>query len=283
MYFTDAQAAAVLARIARALAPGGYLFLGHADTLRGHASDLTLCHSHGAFYYQRHPTTAPRAASADATDDLAADLTPGRDAGWYDDIHAATRRVHTMVDGALDQKPSPAVVSHAPALASELAEIRALLAQERFGEALERLERLRATCGADRDVAMLHALGLMHTGRFVDARAACTALLAIDATSAGANYLLSLCSDSTGDTRDAVRLAQLAAELDPSFAMPRVHLGLLARRAGDRTIASRELTRAITLLEQEAPSRLAMYGSGFSRQALLGMCRAELAAMAAAP
>ena len=61
--------------------------------------------------------------------------------------------------------------------------------------------------------------------------------------------------------------------------MPRVHLGLLARRAGDREIACLELTRAIALLEREAPARLALYGGGFSRQALLGMCRAELAAI----
>jgi len=76
-------------------------------------------------------------------------------------------------------------------------------------------------------------------------------------------------------------MAQIAAALDPRFAMPRVHLGLLARRLGDRALASRELIRAIALLEREAPSRLALYGGGFDRQALLGMCRAEIAAIGA--
>jgi chemotaxis protein methyltransferase CheR len=46
-------------------------------------------------------------------------------------------------------------------------------------------------------------------------------------------------------------------------------------------MASRELTRAIALLEREAQARLELYGGGFSRQALLGMCRAELAAIGA--
>jgi chemotaxis protein methyltransferase CheR len=124
---------------------------------------------------------------------------------------------------------------------------------------------------------------LTHAGRFAEARAACAELLAIDSTSAGANYLLALCCDSTGDAGRAAHLAQIAADLDPSFAMARVHLGLLARRVGERAVASQELTRAIALLERETPSRLALYGGGFSRQALLGMCRAEIAAIGATP
>jgi chemotaxis protein methyltransferase CheR len=284
MYFTDDQADALIARIARALAPGGYLFLGHAETLRGRTDDFALCHSHGAFYYQRHPgMIAARAASATATDDLAAYAAATLDPEWVDDIHAATQRVHAMVDDALDREPEPQPVDKAPALPPDVAGIHELLVQERFAEALERIELLRDATSADRDLAMLRALVLTHAGRFADARAACAELLAVDSTCAGANYLLALCCDSTGDTNGAAHQAQIAAELDPSFAMPRVHLGLLARRVGDREIASRELTRAIALLEHEAPSRLALYGGGFSRQTLLGMCRAELTAIGALP
>jgi hypothetical protein len=40
-------------RIARSLVPGGYLFLGHAETLRGLSQDFHLVHTHGTFYHQR--------------------------------------------------------------------------------------------------------------------------------------------------------------------------------------------------------------------------------------
>ena len=53
MYFTPESAQAVIARIGRALKPGGYLFLGHAETLRGLSSDFHLRHTHETFYYQR--------------------------------------------------------------------------------------------------------------------------------------------------------------------------------------------------------------------------------------
>lgn len=285
MYFTDDQLNALIARIARALAPGGYLFLGHAETLAGRAGDFALCHTHGAFYYRRLPAgrtidvaRAPELGNAAAATPIALD------ARWCDDIRAATQRVHAMVDDALDHVEVPSASTAGAALAAtpDLGEIRELLAQERFGEALELLDRVRAGSTADRDIATLRALVLTHAGRFADAREACAELLAIDATSAGASYLLALCCDSAGDTDGAAHMARRAADLDPSFAMPRVHLGLLARRIGDREIASRELTRAIALLEREVPARLALYGGGFSRQTLLGMCRAELAAIGAA-
>jgi chemotaxis protein methyltransferase CheR len=295
MYFTDDRADALIARIARSLVPGGYLFLGHAETLRGRTDDFALCHTHGAFYYQRYPATIAISAGVLAMPAMNgghAELSAGPlDARWVDEIRAATQRVHAMIDVALDQVPGPeplpaqspvdstTVPVSNPAV--DLGEIRELLDQERFAEALARLDRLRAISG-DPDVAMLRALALVHAGRFADARAACDELLAISSTGAGASYVLALCCDSTGDIAGAARQATLAAELDPSFAMPRVHLGLLARRLGHRELAVRELTRAIALLEREAPARLALYGGGFSRQALLGMCHAELATISAA-
>ncbi|HSS01964.1 MAG TPA: CheR family methyltransferase [Kofleriaceae bacterium] len=281
MYFTEDRADAVLSRFARAIVPGGYLFLGHAETLRDRTDDFDLCHTHGAFYYRRRATAARSGHGARITpEELPLPSAIALAANWYGDIQAATQRVHAMIDGALDRGPGAAAATPGSSRASppDLTAIRELLAQERFGEALEQLDQLDAVA-ADRDIATLRALVLTHAGRFADARVACRELLAIDPISAGANYLLALCCDSTGDTRGAAHLAEVAAQLDPSFAMPRVHLGLLARRTGARELASRELTLAIALLEREAPARLELYGGGFSRQALLGMCRAELAAI----
>jgi chemotaxis protein methyltransferase CheR len=51
MYFSPEQMRAVITRIARSLAPGGFLFLGHAETLRGVSERFHLCHSHATFYY----------------------------------------------------------------------------------------------------------------------------------------------------------------------------------------------------------------------------------------
>jgi chemotaxis protein methyltransferase CheR len=70
----------------------------------------------------------------------------------------------------------------------------------------------------------------------------------------------------------------MAIHLDPGFAAPRMHLGLLEKKAGRRFEARNHLSLALVLLEREEPSRLLFFGGGFSREALLAFCCAELAA-----
>jgi chemotaxis protein methyltransferase CheR len=117
---------------------------------------------------------------------------------------------------------------------------------------------------------------LAHAGRFPAAEAVCRALLAIDEHHAGAHYILALCREASGDSTAAIEHDQIALFLDPQFAMARLHLGLLARRAGDRDSARRELAQAAELLQREDPSRLLLFGGGFHRDALISLCRAEV-------
>jgi chemotaxis protein methyltransferase CheR len=63
--------------------------------------------------------------------------------------------------------------------------------------------------------------------------------------------------------------------------MPRLRLGLLARRRGENRIAGPELDRALTLLRQERDERIALFGGGFGRIALTALCRTELDACGA--
>jgi chemotaxis protein methyltransferase CheR len=101
-------------------------------------------------------------------------------------------------------------------------------------------------------------------------------LLVADETSAEAHYVLALCREAAGDSTGAIAQNRLAAYLDPSFAMPRLHVGLLARRSGDQNLARRELTQAQSLLQHEDASRLMLFGGGFNRQAMLDLCGSAL-------
>jgi chemotaxis protein methyltransferase CheR len=65
--------------------------------------------------------------------------------------------------------------------------------------------------------------------------------------------------------------------------MPRLHLGLLARRVGDDAAARLEFEQALLLLQREDASRLLLFGGGFGRQALIDLCRAELIACGGRP
>jgi chemotaxis protein methyltransferase CheR len=122
----------------------------------------------------------------------------------------------------------------------------------------------------------LSAALLTHRGRWAEAEQTCHRLLDVDELSAGAHYLLALCCEGALDWPGALNHHQLAIYLDPGFAMPRLRLGLLARQAGDPAAAQRELRHAETLLQREDVSRLLLFGGGFSRDALIALCRTEL-------
>ena len=270
MYFSPEQRRAAVDRLTHALLPGGYLFLGHAETLTGVTDAFDLHHTHGTFYYQRKETgirSAPRPMPvAPPTRSAKPTL---YDSAWADAIHAANERIAALLPK--DAAPAPA----AGGASRDLTPALDLLRRERFTDALDYIGDQPQT-GGDPDALLLSAVLLQQSGKLAEAEQACHRLLAIDALSAGAHYVLALCRETAGDLAAGAEHDRVAAYLDPAFAMPRLHLGLLARRSGDREAARRELAQALILLESEEASRLLMFGGGFNREALIALCRSAL-------
>ena len=283
MYFTPDEAQALVARMTAALVPGGYLFLGHAETLRGLSNDFHLCHTHGTFYYQHKDGTESDRAQVPASappepiePPPPAFRTAAADTGWIDAVRDAAERIKALVDKPVvaddhrDSRHAP-VIPARPSLGIALD----LLKHERFNEALTLLDASSAESAGDADALLLRAVLLTHSGQIAAAESVCAHLLALDELSAGAHYVLAQCRDAAGDRKAAQENDQAAAYLDPTFAMPRLHLGLLARRVGDRVTAQRELAQASRLLQREDASRLLLFGGGFTRESLMALCRAE--------
>jgi chemotaxis protein methyltransferase CheR len=151
-----------------------------------------------------------------------------------------------------------------------------LLRHERFTEALELLHPPEPSSAADPAALLLRAALLSHQGALLEAQQACHELLRLDDLNAGAHYLLALCCERRGDGQQAVEHDRTAVYLDAGFAMPHLHLGLMARRKRETDAAKRELELALLLLEREDESRLLLFGGGFTRGALLALCRSEL-------
>jgi chemotaxis protein methyltransferase CheR len=284
MYFSPDNAERVVSRLARALAPGGYLFLGHAENLRGLSQDFELCHTHGTFYYKRRSAFAKRAIeerfALPASEVSPAPAEPPAldwASTWLETVQRSSDRIRALTDKAAQDKPARANAASNPGKALDLSLALELLAHERFAEALDVLMRLPKGSSVDADTVLLRAALLTHCGRLEAAELACSELLALDGLSAGAHYLRSLCRERQADPRAAVEHAQIACYLDPAFAMPHLHLGLMARRTGDRRTAQRELAQAALLLQREDAARLLLFGGGFSREGLAALCQSELA------
>jgi len=289
MYFTAEAAAAVIARIARALVPGGLLFLGYAETLRGLSTDFHLRHKRETFYYQKRGDGSERGSSTGPRGQAQASTTPApqADASWQEAIERASARIRDLTTApasTTDERASTrASDGAAPVEPFDLHPALELLRNERFGDALAAMAALPAAAERDPDVLLLRSALLVHSGDFAGARETCAALLADNELNAGAHYLLALVCEAERQLERAAEHHRVAAYLDPTFAMPRLHLGLIARRTGDALAAQRELRQACALLEREDTGRLLMFAGGFGRAALLALCKAELSASGGSP
>ena len=278
MYFSPEKMQAAINRIARALAPGGFLFLGHAETLRGLSDQFHLRHTHETFYYQlkggadNFPPISWQSHTRPSP--VTAPAMPIRDS-WIEEIRLASERVAALIPGqaavALKQQSQPQ-----PQPKWDLTQALDLLHKERFSDALSHLKTLPQESGSDPDVLLLEAMLLAHSGQSIAAEKVCRQLLAMSELNAGAHYILALCKETAGDRAEAIEHDRVAIYLDPAFAMPRLHLGLLARRINDRDTARRELGQALILLQREDTSRILLFGGGFSREALVALCESAL-------
>jgi chemotaxis protein methyltransferase CheR len=246
MYLTRPVAAGLVRRMTEALVPGGFLFLGHTDSLGSRPEGLEPRHDHQTFYYRRPapaattPTPLPRTAPT----------------------------------------PDP----HRPVLpvTEEDAYNRAigLLQADRFADALELMTSRLPGKPQPRDT-LLHGVLLVQTGRLDEAATVAHFLVEIDGLNADAHQLLGLCLEGAQAVDEAIAQYRLAAFLDPAFALARLRLGQLARRRGEDRPAEADLERALGLLPQEKSERITLFGGGFGRMALTMLCRSELEACGA--
>lgn len=294
MYFTPETARGVVRRLRQALLPRGFLFLGHAETLRGITPEFHLCHTHDTFYYQQRDACDAAATVTWATPPKkpAEDLMPAAiasTANWVDVIQQAATRIATLADARarLRDQAEPQVTHPHPGSqpavtatqrAWDLSLVLEAVRQERFADALALIGSLPADSHEDPDALLLRAVLLTNHGRLNESEEVCRRLLALDELNAGAHYLMALCSEHAGDAEGATEHGLTAIYLDPSFAMPHLHLGILAKRSGDDATAQHELGQALTLLASEDASRILLFGGGFSRDALLQLCRTQLRA-----
>ena len=291
MYLSPEAGQAVVARMAESLAIGGYLFMGPAETLRGVSHDFDLCHTHGTFYYQLRTGRASAGnvsayslmpeTRTDSRPALRAQM-PAEDTGggWVDAIRQATERIRILTriperSRNSDKKPLPGP-SLAKGMPADLSIALELLREERFEQALAALQALPAEAQTSSDVQVLRGVLLANCGDLAQAEHACASALEMDTLNAGAYYVMALCREQADDRRTAMEHFQTAIYLDPSFAMPHLHLGLLAKRAGDLDLAVQELSQASLLLPREDAPRVLFHGGGFSRDALVELCRREL-------
>ncbi|MBO9539788.1 methyltransferase domain-containing protein [bacterium] len=258
IYFSADAIRRQLESLARALSPGGYLFLGHAETTRLADTCFQVEQSHGTFYYRKQDPQSLRSSYARSAVTIPASPLPARPKPVARPVAIRPR-------------------TEAPAPQPGLARAYELFASERFVEAEAILRNLPPTVAEAQEALLLLGAVLLNTGRGEAVETVCRRALANDEFSAGAHYLRALYYEQAGELASAIKDYEAASYLEPGFSLPHLRLGLLAKRRGEHEQGRRALTQALALLPNENDARLALFGGGFGRTALEQLCRSELA------
>jgi chemotaxis protein methyltransferase CheR len=251
MYLTVESASALVARMAAALAPGGFLFLGYAETLKGLSDEFRLCNTDEAFYHQH--------LLAKAGPQEGAKLAVAPDA---DPVSLAAPAIPRPADGRAGK--SEAEPGATLDQAYEFA---------RRGTFLGALGALPPSGLGGPDALLLRAVLLADLGRTMQAMDACRELLQMNMQAPAAHYVAALCREHEHDLNGAAEEDGQAIRMDAGFAMPWLHLGLMAQHSGNLDQARRCFDQALALLPQEEFSRVLLFSGGLGRDGLAQVCR----------
>ncbi len=253
LYFPQDVIRKIIARMAQALVPGGYLFMGPSETLRGISEDFELLRGGDAFYYRLKPPAPPAASVAQSA---------------------------PAAPAPVAQRVAPPASTPPPA-PDGLEGVLHLLEAERYTEAWAHLESLPQSSSPK--ALLLRAVLHLHAGRLSQAEQLGRQLVTASATEAPAYYLLGLCLEQSGDEAGARGRYAASVRAEPTFALAHLRAGSLARRAGDMVEARVALRMAVSLLPQEKPLHLSLFGGGFGRHGLMQVGLQELQACTEVP
>lgn len=244
IYFDRETTRALIARLHGVLRDGGYLVLGHAETLWQLSEDFRLLSVEDAFVYRRGESTANASAAPGA----------GRaSAAWA----ALTRprtfpRPRQRPASAPERQPAAAAATPEPAGAAAhpgLSEIRAALSAGDYSTAADLAAALVARDPLNPDAHYLRGLALVNQGCDAEALEDLRRAVYVDPRAGFAHFLLAGSLSRTGQLRAAVASYRAAADT-----LGTVPPGAVAAELGGRSAAElADLCRSLAdRLEEEA-------------------------------
>ena len=261
IYFTTPTTRRVVDNFATSLKPGGYLFLGHSETLSLISAKFERRIHDGGFYYRK------KLVQLTAVDKPA---------------------VHVEVQPPPPARPSapppPPVQKPAPTVVAETAESvqslhdRAgiLMNEERFPAAQDLFQQILARdaghTGAMLGIALIHA----NCGRFDDALESCNQALQLDDLQPEAYFLRGLVYEMLDREAESCQEYRKAILLQMDFVMPHYQLGKLYFRTGQQKDGCRELKNSMKLLEKSQRETIIPFSGGLSREVFLEQLREEI-------
>ncbi len=263
IYFRLGTTRRMLEKFSRCLRPGGYLFLGHAETLMNLSDRFQRAQYGGGFYYRLiEEGQAPESLPAPAPEPVA----------------SAPQR--SRPTPAPPRPPAPPPTEPVPDLLASFLKAEQAFDREDFHTASKFYAIILRH--APQHVGALVGTGfiLANRGHNEEALQFCIRALQADDLCPAAYFLRGLILDQEGNPAGAVTEYRKALLLDMSFIMAHYNLGKVLLRMGREREARRELKNTRRLLEKTEDEAIIQYSGGLSRAVFLEVCREDFTQMA---
>lgn len=274
IYFRLESTRRVVDNYYESLNPGGYLFIGHSETLTSISDRFEPVEVGGVFLY-RKPLPKRHHAFSDAA--------PKRET-----TAAASARRRDQ-KAPLRRTPAPrlveAPVAHAPAEASPgpESEIESLLRTAREASedghtavVLEAAARVLDLDSNNPHAFLLTAFAHADSGQMESAIAECQRALAIEPLLPAARYVLGIIYQQQGDSIRAISELKKTIYIDPAFVLAHFSLANLYKHQGAIDDACREYENTMRYLYESPTGEWTVFLGGFRPDLLAKTCERSL-------
>ena len=273
IYFQLESTRRVVDNFFESLNPGGYLFIGHSETLTSITDRFEPVEVGGVFLY-RKPSERPMRSFADRLDGRSVRNEARRTAarkGESASGRAAVKRAGRVAPGS-----TPESASVKRAADSLLARARLASSEGRGDETLEAAQAALAVDPSRADAHLLAAYGYADTGAFEAALAEANRALELDPLMAAARYVLGLIYLRTDRPDDAVREFKRTIYIDSDFVLAYFSLANLHKARGERRAACAGYRNCLDALRRSPEGAWTAFLGGFRPDLLAKTCERSL-------
>ncbi|MBE0475875.1 MAG: tetratricopeptide repeat protein [Coriobacteriia bacterium] len=266
IYFKLESTRRVVENFYRMLNPGGYLFVGHSETLTNISSAFEPLEVGGVFLYRR-PVARPFAVAPLQVPPAAPDGKARPDGA------GTTKRCAVAKAESGTSRPEPADGASEVEASSEtealFEEARRLAGTGRPEEVLAVVERLEEADPEGAEAHLLAAYVHADLGDYAEALAACRRALAVNPLLPSARFILGIIHQRQGDVPSAVSELKKTIYIDADFALAHLNLGNLYKSQRKWDAASRSYENALRALSVEPRGEWSVFMGGFQTDLLV--------------
>ena len=290
IYFKLESTRRVVDNFYESLNPGGYLFIGHSETLTSISNRFELVEIDGVFVYRKPPARrlfafgdalAKRAAERrrPKTSELGRVLAEGSSSRLGSPIAAAPRSSRPVRPAAkAEATPVLAAVPEGGARDTQalIEQAYALLEQARPAEAREYADQALALDPHCLEALLVRAYAHADAGDFPAAIAEANAALKIDPLLAPARFILGIIYQRQGDQVDALNEFKRTIYIDPEFVLAHFNAANIYRTRGAMEDACRSYENTLRAIYLNPSGSWTVFLGGFRPDLLAKTCDRSL-------